>query len=183
MSAPDISTLSPGVWNIDSSHTEVGFVVRHVMISKVRGRFSDISGNLTIASPVTDSSVTATIGLASINTDDEKRDEHLRSEDFFNVAKNPSMIFSSTGVRADGKTWKLTGDLSLNGVTKGVELELEFNGVGQDPWGGTRAGFTATTEINRKDFGLTWNVAIEAGGFVVGDTIKIELEIEAIRQA
>jgi polyisoprenoid-binding protein YceI len=179
--AQDLSTLTAGTWNIDASHSAVEFVVRHVVVSKVRGRFTDITGAITIADNPIDSTVTATIGLASINTDDEKRDEHLRSADFFDVANNPSMTFDSTSIVAKGNDYIVNGDLTINGTTKGIELALEFNGVAGDPWGGTRAGFSASTTINRKDFGLSWNVALEAGGFLVGEDIKIELEIEAIK--
>jgi len=179
--AQDLTTLTAGTWNIDASHSAVEFVVRHVVVSKVRGRFTDIAGSLTIASNPLDSTVTTTIGLASVNSNDEKRDEHLRSAEFFDVANNPSMTFNSTGIIAKGNEYNVTGDLMINGTTKGVELALEFNGVATDPWGGTRAGFSASTTINRKDFGLSWNVALEAGGLLVGEDIKIELEIEAVK--
>jgi polyisoprenoid-binding protein YceI len=175
-----IPGLIPGVWTVDNSHSTVGFVARHVVVAKTRGKFTDYSGTITVAENLVDSKVEATVQLASVQTGDEKRDEHLRSADFFDVANHPTMTFVSTSITPDGDDYKLAGDLTIRGVTKPVEFELEFEGVAGDPWGGTRAGFNATTEINRKDWGLEWNVALETGGFLVSDKIKIELEIEAV---
>jgi polyisoprenoid-binding protein YceI len=179
--AQDLSGLTPGIWTIDPGHTSVEFIARHIMVTKVRGRFTDVAGQITIAPTPTDSTVTATIQMASVDTGDTKRDDHLRSEDFFNVAINPTMTFTSTGVIAKGSSYMITGDLALNGTTKGVEMALEFNGIATDPWGAVRAAFSATTEINRKDFGLVWNVALEAGGMLVSENVKIELEIQATK--
>lgn len=175
-----IHDLTPGIWNIDPSHTTVSFTARHLMITKVRGRFGKVEGTITVPEDRLQSSVEATIDLSSIDTGDQARDEHLRSADFFDVENNPTMTFRSTEVREDGGDFELTGDLTVRGVTKPVTLELEFDGVSGDPWGGTRAGFTAKGEINRKDFGLEWNVALESGGVLVGDKIKIELDVEAV---
>lgn len=173
---------SAGTWQLDKSHSSVEFQVRHLMVSKVKGSFEDFDAAIEIGETPEQSSVEATIQLASVNTGDAKRDEHLRSGDFFNVETNPVMTFKSRSVRPAGDGYQVDGDLAILGVTRPVTLDLEFNGVGPDPWGGTRAGFSASTEISRKDFGLEWNVALETGGVLVGDKVKVELEIQAIQQ-
>ena len=172
-----------GTWAIDPVHSEVGFSVRHMMVSKVRGKFTKFSGELVTASDVLDSSVTAEIDLASIETGAEQRDAHLRSPDFFDTENHPQMTYRSTGIRRDGGDFILDGELTLKGVTRSVPLTLEVNGFGPDAYGGTRAGFTATAEINRQDFGVNWNAAMETGGVVVSDKVAIHLEIEAVLQA
>jgi polyisoprenoid-binding protein YceI len=172
-----------GTWTIDPLHSEVGFSVRHMMVSKVRGKFSKFSGELVTAENPLASSVTAEIDLSSIDTGAEQRDGHLRSPDFFDTENHPVMTYRSTGIRAKGDGYVLDGDLTLKGVTKDVPLALELNGFGPDPYGGTRAGFTATGEINRQDFGVTWNAAMEHGGVVVSDKVTIHLEVEAVLQA
>jgi len=177
MSTPEIPA---GTWSIDASHSEVGFSVRHVMISKVKGKFETFEGTLTIAENPLESTVSVEVDLSSINTSDETRDNHLRSADFFEVETTPKMTFTSTKVEPSGSDYKVTGDLTVKGVTKSVVLDLEFNGVGADPWGGTRAGFSAQTEISRKDFGIDFNIPIDGGGVVVGDKIKVQLEVEAV---
>jgi polyisoprenoid-binding protein YceI len=174
--------LTPGTWAIDPSHSSVDFTARHLMVSKVRGRFERFEGIITIDEQLLASHVEATVDLASVDSRDPKRDEHLRSADFFDIESFPTLQFVSTGVRPDRDDYVLTGDLTVHGVTRPVELKLEFNGVSGDPWGGQRAGFTASTELSRKDFGLEWNVALETGGVLVGDKVKIDIEIEAIRQ-
>ena len=179
MSALD--TLTPGVWNIDASHSSAGFTVRHLMVSKVRGRFDTIAGSITVAEDRLQSRVDATLDASSVNTSDANRDGHLKSPDFFDAENFPTITFATTSVTASGEDYMLTGDLTIKGVTKPVGLTLEFNGVAGDPWGGTRAGFSAETEINRKDWGLEWNAALETGGVVVGEKVKIQLEIEAVR--
>jgi polyisoprenoid-binding protein YceI len=171
-----------GTWSIDASHSEIGFSVRHMMVSKVRGRFAKFSGELVTTPDVLGSSVTAEIDLASIHTGNEQRDGHIRSADFFDVENHPLMTYRSTGLRADGDEYVLDGELTLKGVTKSVPLTLEVNGFGPDAFGGTRSGFTATGEINRQDFGVSWNAALETGGVVLSDKITIHLEIEAILQ-
>jgi polyisoprenoid-binding protein YceI len=176
-----LEQLTPGVWNIDASHSSVAFVARHLVVSKVRGRFDAFAGAVTIAEQPLASSVGATIEVASINTGDDGRDGHLKSPDFFDAATFPTITFASTGITPKGSDYVLTGNLTIKDVTKPVELALEFNGVEGDPWGGTRVGFSAETEINRKDFGLEWNVVLETGGMLVGETIKIQLEIEAVK--
>jgi polyisoprenoid-binding protein YceI len=172
-----------GTWTIDALHSEVGFSVRHMMVSKVRGRFTKFAGELVTAANPLDSSVTAEIDLASIETGSEQRDGHLRSPDFFDTDNHPQMTYRSTGLRANGDHYVLDGELTLKGVTRGVPLKLELNGFGPDPFGGTRAGFTATGQINRADFGVTYNAAIEGGGVVVADKVDLHLEIEAVLQA
>jgi len=172
-----------GTWTIDPVHSEVGFSVRHMMVSKVRGKFTKFSGQIVTADDVLGSSVTAEIELASIETGAEQRDAHLRSPDFFDTANHPVMTYRSTGIRAQGDGYVVDGELTLKGVTKSVPLTLELNGFGPDAYGGTRAGFTATAEINRQDFGVSWNAAMETGGVVVSDKVAIHLEIEAVLQA
>ncbi len=172
-----------GTWTIDPLHSEVGFSVRHMMVSKVRGKFSKFSGELVTAENPLTSSVTAEIDLSSIDTGAEQRDGHLRSPDFFDTENHPVMTYRSTGIRAKGDGYVLDGNLTLKGVTKNVPLALELNGFGPDPYGGTRAGFTATGEINRQDFGVTWNAAMEHGGVVVSDKVTLHLEVEAVLQA
>jgi polyisoprenoid-binding protein YceI len=172
-----------GTWAIDALHSEVGFSVRHMMISKVRGKFTKFSGELVTADDLLGSSVTAEIDLASIDTGSEQRDGHLRSPDFFDAENHPLMTYRSTGLRASDDGYVLDGELTIKGVTKNVPLTLELNGFGPDPYGGTRAGFTATGEINRQDFGVNWSAAMETGGVVVADKVAIHLEIEAVLQA
>jgi polyisoprenoid-binding protein YceI len=174
--------LPTGTWTIDQAHSEVSFVVRHLMVSKVRGRFGSFRGTITVAPDPLDSTVEATIDVASVHTGDENRDNHLRSADFFDVETHPEMRFRSTAIRADGGDHVVVGDLTIHGVTRTVELALEFNGTSGDPWGGTRAGFSAGTELSRKEFGLEWNAPVETGGVVVGDKVKINLEIQAVKQ-
>ena len=172
-----------GTWTIDALHSEVGFSVRHMMVSKVRGKFTKFVGELVTAENPLDSSVTAEIDLASIDTGSEQRDGHLRSPDFFDTDNHPQMTYRSTGLRANGDNYVLDGELTLKGVTRSVPLKLELNGFGPDAYGGTRAGFTATAEINRQEFGVNWNAAMEHGGVVVSDKVAIHLEIEAVLQA
>jgi polyisoprenoid-binding protein YceI len=180
MSTPEIPA---GTWTIDPSHSEVGFSVRHLAVSKVKGQFETFEGTITIGENPLDSKVEATIDLSSINTRDAQRDGHLRSGDFFSVEDHPTMTFVSTSVAAKGDDFVVTGDLTIKDVTKSVELTLEFNGVSPDPWGGTRSGFSATTEISRKDFGIDFNIPLDGGGVVIGDKVKVFLEVEAVLQA
>ncbi|HZU78467.1 MAG TPA: YceI family protein [Acidimicrobiales bacterium] len=171
-----------GTYTLDPSHSTVEFVVKHLMISKVRGRFSDVAAKITIAEVPEQSHVEVTIGAASVSTGDAKRDEHLRSADFFDVEQHPNLTFTSTKVEpVRNDRWEVTGDLTVLGVTKPVVLEVEFSGAGQTPWGSTAIGFSASTEIDREEWGLTWNAALETGGVVVGKKVRIELEVEATR--
>ena len=178
---PNLDDLTPGTWNIDPSHSTVSFVARHLVITKVRGTFGEVSGAVVIADDKLSSTVEATIAMASVTTGDEGRDEHLKSADFFDVETYPTMTFLSTGIRGDGADYVLTGTLTIKGVAKTVELDLEFEGVSPDPWGGTRVGFSATGEINRRDFGLDFDVKRDTGGALVSEKIKIELEVQAVK--
>ena len=173
-----------GTYALDASHSEVGFAVRHLMVSKVRGRFSDIAGTIEIGESPLESSVSVTIQTASIDTRDEQRDGHLRSDDFFGAESHPTMTYVSRSVRQAGKgRYLVDGDLTIRGVSQSVPLDLTFEGGATDPWGGVRIGFAARAEIDREAFGLTWNQALETGGVLVGKKIAIEIEAEAIRQA
>jgi polyisoprenoid-binding protein YceI len=175
--------LVAGKWVIDQAHSEVGFQVRHLMVSKVRGTFKVFQGTITVAENPVESKVEATIDVDSIDTREPQRDAHLKSDDFFSAEAHPQITFVSTAVVPKGGLFEVTGDLTIHGVTKPVTLDLEFNGVSPDPWGGTRAGFSAETEISRKDYGITIDMPVEGGGVVIGDRIKINLEVEAILQA
>ncbi len=171
-----------GTWAIDPVHSEVSFVVRHMMVSKVRGRFDKFEGTIETAADPLASTVTADVDLSSVNTGNETRDNHVRSEDFFHVEKHPTMSFRSTGVRPDGENFLLDGDLTLRGVTKPVTFRLEVNGFGPDAYGGTRAGFSAITEINRNDWEVSFNGAIPGSNnaVVLSDKVTVNLEIEAV---
>lgn len=172
-----------GTYGFDLSHSRVGFVVRHLMVSKVRGQFSQFEGTVVVAENPTDSKVEVSIDAASIDTRDETRDNHLRSADFFEADSNPKLTFASTAVRhVKGNDFEVDGDLTIHGTTKPVTLKVELEGVLTDPWGMSRAGFTASTEIDREDWGLTYNQALEAGGVVIGKKITIEIEAEVVKQ-
>ncbi len=174
-----------GTWAIDPVHSEVSFVVRHMMVSKVRGRFDKFEGTFVTAEDPLASSVTAKVDLTSINTGQEQRDAHIRSADFFEVEKYPEMIFVSTGIKAAEEGFVLEGDLTIKDVTKAVAFNLELNGFGPDAYGGTRAGFSATTQINRHDFHVDFNGPIPGvpGGVAVSENVTINLEIEGVLQA
>ena len=165
-----------GTWDIDASHSTVGFSVRHMMVSKVRGSFQKFSGEIVTGENLEDSKVTATVDETSITTGTEQRDNHIRSADFFEVEQYPTWEFLSTAVRED----KLEGELTIKGVTRPVTFDLEFTGFGPDAWGGTRAGFEATTTINRNDFGVDIKMPLEGGGVVVGEKVTVTLEIEGV---
>lgn len=169
-----------GIWDIDTVHSDVSFTVRHLMVSKVRGRFSSFEGQIVTSDDPSASSVTATIDLTSIDTNNEQRDDHIRSADFFDVENNKSMTYRSTGIQGGGETYRVDGELSLHGITRQVPLSMEVNGVAQGMQGETRAGFSATAQISRKDFGIEFNIPMDGGGVVVGDKIDISLEIEAV---
>ena len=164
-----------GSWTIDPTHSEVGFTVRH-LVSKVRGQFEKFEGTMTTGATIEETRATATVDLSSVNTRDENRDNHLRSGDFFDVENHGGMTFTTTSFNGT----KATGDLTIKGITKPVELDVEFTGFGGDPWGGTRAGFEATTEINRHDFNVTFNGLVDGSKVLVGDKITINLAVEAV---
>ena len=174
--------LSAGTWAIDPVHSTIGFSVRHLMVSKVRGKFDTFSGAITIAEDGTPS-VSADIAVDSINTGNEQRDAHIKSADFFEVEKYPVASFRSTGVRSAGDDYVLDGEFTLKGVTKAISLDLEFNGVNPGMGHGEVAGFEASVVLNRKDFGIDLDMPLETGGTVVGDKVTITLDIEALRQA
>src|SRR5438477_2807133 len=170
-----------GVYEIDAAHTSVEFVARHLMITKVRGRFSDVRGQIRIDEAPEKSHVQVEIGVASLSTGNDDRDAHLKNADFFDVEHYPTITFASTAVRPLREdTWELVGDLTVHGTTRPVTLQVDFDGGGISPMGDERIGFSAATDVNREDFGLTWNVALETGGFLVGKTVRIELAVQAI---
>jgi polyisoprenoid-binding protein YceI len=171
-----------GTWTVDPVHSEVGFTIRHMMVSKVRGKFNTFSGQLVTGESPLDSSVTATVELSSIDTGNVDRDNHIRSADFFEVETHQTMSYRSTGVRPDGHDFILDGELTMKGITKQVSLKLELGGFGPDAFGGVRAGFTATGEIKRSEFSVDFNAVMETGGVVLSDKVTIQLEIEAVLQ-
>lgn len=170
-------------WTIDASHSAVGFSIRHMMISKVRGRFNDFSGTIEFDEQQPgNSSVNVSVAVASIDTRDERRDGHLKAADFFDVESHPHMTFVSRKVEVvDTNHGRVTGDLTIHGVTREVVLETEYNGQSKSPWGAVSAGFSATARINRKDFGLEWNAPLETGGVLVGEEVTIEIEVEIVQ--
>ncbi|MFD1716455.1 YceI family protein [Georgenia deserti] len=178
-----MSTIPAGTYVIDPSHTEIGFSVRHAGISKVRGKFLGFSGTITVGENLADSSVNVTIEAASVDTGDANRDGHLRSPDFWDAENKPEWTFVSRAVSGTEEDLTVTGDLTINGVTRQVELQAEFNGAATDPFGNERIGFSGQTVINRKDFDLTWNAALETGGVLVGEKVTITLEVEATADA
>ncbi len=169
------SDIAAGTWKIDPTHSEVGFTVRHLM-SKVRGQFTKFEGSLTTGTSLEDTRASATIDLNSIDTREEQRDAHLRSADFFDVEKHGGMTFTTTSF--DGSV--AVGDLTIKGVTRSVELDVEFLGTGTDPWGGARLGFEASTEISRKDFGVDFNIPLDGGKLLIGDKVSIHLAVQAV---
>jgi polyisoprenoid-binding protein YceI len=180
-----IATIAPAAaatWNIDPTHSNVEFAIRHLMISTVKGRFADVKGAVVLDdADVTRSTVNVTIGVASIDTRVGQRDDHLRSGDFFDAERFPTITFNSRTVKQDGEDLKVTGDLTIRDVTREVTLDVTSEGRGSDPWGGLRAGFSATTKISREDFGLTWNQVLETGGVAVGKEVKIAIEAELVK--
>jgi polyisoprenoid-binding protein YceI len=175
---------APGTFALDPAHTLVGFVARHLVVSKVRGSFNEVTGAITIAEDPIESSVDVTIGAASIDTGAPDRDGHLRSADFLDVERFPNLKFRSLRVvDFSGSEFKLVGELTIRDVTREILLDVEFDGVAHNPWGKEVVAFTATTEIDREEFGITWNVALETGGVLVGRKVKIEISAQAIREA
>jgi len=179
----DIAIPAPGTFVIDPAHTRVGFVARHLMVSKVRGSFTGVTGEVTVAEDPTDSSVTAIMDAATITTGAPDRDAHLRGADFLDVETYPTLTFRSKRLADQDETsFTVIGDLTIKDVTREVALRVEFEGVAVNPWGKEVAAFTARTEIDREDFGITWNVALETGGVLVGRKVTIEIEAQAVRQ-
>jgi polyisoprenoid-binding protein YceI len=173
-----------GTYEIDGAHTDVGVVVRHLMLSKTRGRFPGVTGAIVIGDDPLDSRVEVSIATAGVDTGDAGRDQHLRSPDFFDAERHPVMTYRSHAVRPAGPgRWTVEGDLTIRDVTRPVVLDLSFEGGLTDPWGNVRAGFTASAQVDRDDFGLTWNQLLEGGGVLVGRTVSIEIEAELVRSA
>jgi len=176
--------MTTSTWNIDTVHSGINFTIRHMVVSKVRGRFTRFGGTLTLdEADLTRSKVEATIDAASIDTGTAQRDDHLRSPDFFDAERFPELRFRSTRIDRNGERYRVTGDLTIRDVTREVVLDVEYGGRARDPWGNERAGFIASTSLNRKDFGLGWNQVLEAGGVLVGDRVDIELELQGVRAA
>lgn len=175
-----IPVPAAGRWIIDGSHTSAEFVARHLMVTKVRGGFGAIGGTLDVAENPKDSSVAVTIETSSVSTGDADRDGHIKSPDFFDIENYPEMTFASTAVRAHGSSWIVDGDLTIKDVGKPVSLEFDFAGIVTDPWGNQKAAFSATTTIDREDWNLNWNVALETGGVLVSKKIGIEIEMQAV---
>lgn len=171
-----------GTWHIDPGHAEVAFIGRHFGLTKVRGRFTGVAGSLELTDDPTDARVSVTIDMATVSSGDQARDDHLRSADFFDVERHPTATFTSTAIRHRGATASLIGELEIKGVTRPVELAVDYLGHALDPWGSERAMFSASATINRDDWGLTWNVVLDAGGVLVSKQIKLEIEVELVRE-
>ena len=176
--------LPAGTWNVDPGHAEVAFVGRHFGLTKIRGRFTGVTGAVVIGEDISMSSVDVVIEMSSVTSGDQTRDDHLRSADFFDVEHHPTATFrsSTTNVSSEGTTGSIVGDLTIKSVTRPVTLDVEYVGHVTDPWGGERAVFSASTTINREDWGLTWNMLLEAGGLLVSKEIRLEIEVELVRQ-
>ncbi|WP_205860579.1 YceI family protein [Phycicoccus sp. HDW14] len=179
MSTATLTGLTAGTWTIDPTHTEVGFVARHLMVSKVRGSFTEVSGTVVVGETLADSSAEVVVKTASVATGTADRDAHLTSGDFFDSEAHPDMTFRSTSF--DGET--LVGDLTIKGVTKPVTLDVEFGGVATDPWGNEKAAFEASGELDRTQWGLTWNANLEKGGVLVSEKIKLVIDVQLAKQA
>lgn len=175
--------LPAGTWSVDTAHSSLSFSVKHLMISKVRGSFSVFSGVVTVPDDRLAATVNVTIDPKSVSTGDANRDAHLKTGDFFDADQFPEWKFTSTALKASGTDYVLSGDLTLRGVTKPVELSVEFEGVNQDPYGNTKAGFSAEAEVNRKDFGMEYNAALETGGVLIGEKVKLSFDIQLAKSA
>jgi polyisoprenoid-binding protein YceI len=173
---------APGRWEIDPGHAELAFIGRHFMLTKVRGRFTGVSGAIEVAEEPGESTVEVTIDMATVNSGSQARDDHLRSEDFFDAARYPHATFSGRAARWQGTSGLLVGELTVRGVTRPVTLEAAYAGYAADPWGGHRAVFTASGTLNREDWGLTWNMPLDSGGLLVSSQIRIEIDLEAVLQ-
>ena len=177
----ELSTIT-GTWVIDPSHSRLGFETRHAVVTKVRGHFADFEGTIVVGADAASSSATVSAKLDSIDTGSADRDGHLKSADFFDTESTNELKFVSTGIKSAGDEFIVTGDLTIKGVTNSIDIKVEATGTATDPFGNARAGFEGTGELSRKDFGLIWNVALETGGFLVSDNVKLQLDISAIKQ-
>lgn len=177
-----IEVPAAGQWEIDPGHTEVAFIGRHFGLTKIRGRFSDVSGTVTLAEDIAHSTVDVQIAMASVESGNETRDDHLRSNDLLDVDAHPTASFTSTELLTDGTSARMTGDLTIKGTTRTVTLEVDYLGHATDPWSNERAVFSASTTIDREDWGLTWNMALDTGGLLVSKQIRIQIDAELIRQ-
>ncbi|WP_028927072.1 YceI family protein [Pseudonocardia acaciae] len=180
MSTTETVALAAGTWDIDPVHSDVSFTVRHMMVSRIRGRFGAFTGTIVTSPDVLGSSVTASIDVGSVDTGNDQRDEHVRSAQFLDAQNHPTMTYRSTGVRANGDGYVIDGELTLHGATRPVQLDVNLGGIGPDPWGGTRIGFAATATIDRRDFGIDVSLPFDGGGVVVSDRVEIELNVEAV---
>lgn len=171
-----LSDITAGTWSVDQAHSEIGFVARHLMVTKVRGNFTDFASTVEVGEDAKASVVEFTVQTASFNTNNDQRDGHVKSADFFDVEQFPTMTFKSTQITDD----TITGELTIKGITKTVEFDYEFNGISDDPWGGTRAGFEASAEINRRDFGMTFDAKSDKGSALVSEKIKINLDLQYV---
>ncbi len=180
--AADVTVPTAGTYQLDPSHSSADFQVRHLGLSKVRGGFAIESGTVVIAEDPTQSTVEVTLDAASFNTGADDRDAHVKGADFLDVEQFPTLTFRSTGVRQSGGDWKVDGELTIKDVTRPVTLDVEFEGANTDPWGNGRIAFAGETEINREDFGITWNQALETGGVLVGKAVKIVVDVQAVAQ-
>jgi len=179
MTSPATTLPTVGTWVIDPSHSTVGFIAKHLVVSKVRGQFGAFSGTIEVADPIERSTVDVSIEAASISTGDDDRDGHVKSGDFLDVETFPHLTFRSTGAHhREGDTWTIPGELTIRDVTRPVELTVDYLGVYKDPWGNEKAAFSASTQIDREAFGITWNAALETGGVLVGKQVTIEIEVQ-----
>lgn len=172
--------LATGTWTSDAAHSSVEFTIRHLGLTKVRGRFNEFTATIVVGASLEDSSVEATVAMSSVDTNNPDRDAHLASTDFFGAEANPTMTFRSTSMSGAGESWTLTGELTINGITKAVELDVEFYGLATDPYGNAKAGFAAETTINRKDFGIEFNAPLETGGVLLADKVAVQLELQFV---
>jgi polyisoprenoid-binding protein YceI len=181
-SVNEIDFPTAGTWTVDPAHAEVGFVGRHFGLTKVRGRFTGVDGTVVVGDEITASSIEVVIDMTSVSSGDQGRDDHLRSADFFDVEHHPLATFRSTGIQASGASGSIAGELTIKGITRPLTLNVDYLGHVADPWGGERAVFSASATINREQWGLTWNMLLEAGGLLVSKEIRLEIEVELVRQ-
>lgn len=174
-------SIEAGIWALDKAHTKIGFTAKHLMVTKVRGHFEDFDAAIEIAEDLTESRIEVDLDAASITTGAGDRDDHLRSGDFLDVVNHPKLRFVSTDIAREGEDWKLTGDLTIRDVTRPITLDVTYEGSAVDPWGNDHVGFTASTKLNREDWGLTWNAALEGGGWLVSKDVTLEIEGQLIR--